>query len=333
LVLIRVDVARILEEAKRLKPKTVFIVAPDGLLKEAQTLASALEARGVEAVICGEACYGACDLKEDAAEAIGADLILHIGHTLRINRACRRTLFVAVEDDIRFDKVIEGAAQTLKRFKKLGLYTISQHLHRLPEAKRLLEEHGFEVKVSEGGRLSYGQIIGCEFQSAYLIKDEVDAFVFLGQSRFHAAALALSTGKPTYMLDPYLEEVVDVTPLAEDLWRRSLLAVYKAREAERFGIIIGLREGQMKIAQAKHIREELAKHGKESTLIAMREISAERINTFTWFDAFIQTACPRISIDGSGFNKPVLSIPQAYALLNLLKGGDVGDFLRLPSWV
>jgi len=332
-VLIRLDTAKVFEEVERLKPKTVLIVAPDGLLKEAQIIASTLEARGVEAVVSGEPCYGACDLKEDVAEAIKADLILHVGHTLRINRAGKRTIFIAAEDNIGFNKVIEKTAQSLKRFKKIGLYTISQHLHRLSEAKKLFEDHGFEVKISQGGKLSYGQIIGCEFQPAYLIKDEVDAFIFLGQSRFHAAALALSTCKPTYMLDPYLEEVIDVTPLAEDLWKKSLLAVYKAREAEKFGIIIGLREGQMKIGQAKHIREELAKHGKESTLIAMREISAERINTFTWFDAFIQTACPRISVDGSGFNRPVLSIPQAYALLNLLKGKDVGDFLSIPTWV
>lgn len=331
--MIRIDTAKVFREVERLKPKTVFIVAPDGLLKEAQRLAFMLEAIGVEAVISGEACYGACDLKEDAAEAIKADLVLHIGHTLRINRAGRRTVFIDVEDDVEFNKVIEKAAPSLKRFKKIGLYTISQHLHKLSESKKLFEDYGFEVKIDQGGRLSYGQIIGCEFQSAYSLKDEVDAFVFLGQSRFHAAALALATGKPTYMLDPYLEEVIDTAPLAEDLWKKSVLAVYKAREAERFGIIIGLREGQIRIKQAKHIREELAKHGKQSTLIAMREISAERLNTFTWLDAFIQTACPRISIDGSGFNKPVLSIPQAYALLNLLKGKDIGDFLRIPSWI
>lgn len=331
--MIRLDTAKVFAEVELHKPGTVLVVAPDGLLKEAVRLAATLEARGVEVVVSGEACYGACDLKEDAAKAIRADLILHIGHTLYINKVGERTVFVAAEDDIEFNKVIDKGVQSLRRFKKIGLYTISQHLHKLPQTKRLFEEHGFEVKIDRGGELAYGQITGCEFQPAYSIKDEVDAYIFLGQSRFHAAALALSTGKPTYMLDPYLEEVVDATPLAEDLWKRSLLAVYKAREAERFGIVIGLREGQIKLRQAKRIRGELAKHGKQSTLIAMREISAERLNTFTWFDAFIQTACPRISIDGSGFNKPVLSIPQAFALLNLLEGKDVGEFLHIPTWV
>ena len=320
-------------ELERHSPKTVLIVAPDGLLKMAYELASTLEARNVEVVVSGEACYGACDLKEDAAEAIKADMILHIGHGLRESRAGKKTCFIVAEDDVEFNKVIEKAVQSLKQFSKIGLYTITQHLHKLSEVKAFFEKYGFKVETNDGGKLSYGQIIGCEFQPAYSVKDDVDAFVFLGQSRFHAVALMLSTGKPTYMLDPYLEEVIDVSPLAEDYWRRSLLAVYKARDAEKFGVIIGLREGQMKLHHVKRIREGLAKHGKSSILIAMRDISAERLNTFTWFDAFIQTACPRISIDGAGFNKPVLSTPQAYALLNLLEGKDIENFLRTPTWI
>ena len=37
-------------------------------------------------------------------------------------------------------------------------------------------------------------------------KDKVDAYVFLGQSNFHAAGIALSTNMPTYVLDPYFNE-------------------------------------------------------------------------------------------------------------------------------
>ncbi|MEM3386579.1 MAG: diphthamide biosynthesis enzyme Dph2 [Nitrososphaerales archaeon] len=331
--MIRVDYSKALEEVDRNKPSSVLVVAPDGLLKEAQNLVDILEAKGIEAIISGEACYGSCDLKEYVSEAVKADLIIHIGHTLRTNRVGRRTILIAAEDDIEFGEVISKASENLRKYRKVGLYTITQHLHKLPEAKRLFEELGLKVEIEGGEKLSYGQILGCEFQPAYSVKDDVEAFVFLGQSRFHATALALSTGKPTYMLDPYLNEVVDATPLAEEARRRSLLAVYKAREAERFGVIIGLREGQMRLHHVKRIREGLAKHGKYSTLIAMREITPERVNTFTWFDAFIQTACPRISIDGLGFNKPVLSTPQAYALLNLLEGKELEDFLLAPSWI
>ena len=41
------------------------------------------------------------------------------------------------------------------------------------------------------------------------IKEEVDANLFLGQSNFHAAGVAISTKVKTYILDPYFNEVRD----------------------------------------------------------------------------------------------------------------------------
>ncbi len=331
--MLRVDYQSALGYVESLKPRSVFVVAPDGLLGEARRLVEMLEAMGIEAIISGEACYGSCDLKEHAAEALKADLILHIGHTLRTSRLGRRTLLVAALDDVGFETVVEKAASMLRGYGRIGLSTVSQHLHRLPEVKKWFEERGFEVHIGEYDRFADGQILGCEFQTAHQIIDKVDAYIFLGQSRFHALGLALSTGKPTFMLDPYFNEVVDMQPLASDSWRRSVLAVYRAREAQSFGIIVGLREGQIGLHHARKIKAELERHGRSATIIAMREVTAERINTFTHFDAFIQTACPRITIDGLGFTKPVLSTPQAYALLNLLDGRDLDEFLVKPLWL
>jgi diphthamide synthase subunit DPH2 len=50
-------------------------------------------------------------------------------------------------------------------------------------------------------------------------------------------------------------------------------------------------------------------------------------------DAFIQTACPRISIDGECFDKPVLSTLQAEALIRILNGRDFGDIFQRSIWV
>jgi len=41
--------------------------------------------------------------------------------------------------------------------------------------------------------------------------DMVDANVFFGQSDFHAAGIAMATNKPTYILDPYLNEIREIT--------------------------------------------------------------------------------------------------------------------------
>ena len=68
-------------------------------------------------------------------------------------------------------------------------------------------------------------------------------------------------------------------------------------------------------------------------LIAMREVTSERIAYFKSIDAFIQTSCPRVSIDGYTFKKPVLSAPQAEALLDLLDGKELDEFLVKPHWL
>ncbi len=65
--------------------------------------------------------------------------------------------------------------------------------------------------------------------------------MFLGQSNFHAAGIALSTNLPTFVLDPYFNEVREVTEFARTLKKKATLAIYKAAEANSFGIIIGLK--------------------------------------------------------------------------------------------
>jgi 2-(3-amino-3-carboxypropyl)histidine synthase len=62
-------------------------------------------------------------------------------------------------------------------------------------------------------------------------------------------------------------------------------------------------------------------------------VTEERLAPLRDVDAFIQTACPRISIDGSVFSRPVLSTPQAEALFDLWGGKALPAFLERPSWV
>src|SRR6266481_4121796 len=94
----------------------------------------------------------------------------------------------------------------------------------------------------------------------------VHANVFLGQSSFHAAGIALSTGKPTFILDPYFEEIREVTEFSEKLQKKAILSIYKAMEAETFGIVIGLKEGQFSKVTALKFKKELEKAGKKVQL-------------------------------------------------------------------
>ena len=81
-----------------------------------------------------------------------------------------------------------------------------------------------ESSLSKGkGQLNDGQVFGCEFYPATELKDKVDAYVFLGQSNFHAAGIALSTNMPTYVLDPYFNEVREVAEFAQKLKEKQIV--------------------------------------------------------------------------------------------------------------
>ena len=45
-----------------------------------------------------------------------------------------------------------------------------------------------------------------------------------------------------------------------------------------------------------------------------------------------QVACPRISTDNE-FDKPMLSTPQANALLKMLKNEKLDNYFEIPHWL
>lgn len=333
--MIRIDENKIYEEIERRKPSTVALNAPDGIFSQLESITATISKKyGIHAFIMGDACYGSCDTTNDEVWKLGADLAFNIGHTISIEKLGEKTVMIDALDDISFDPVILKSIDVLKPYQPIALATFSQHIHKLRSAEELYRRHGIDVRIGKGkGQLADGQIFGCEFYPVYDLKQEVNAFVLLGQSNFHALGVSLSTEKPTYMLDPYEEEVKDVSKLSMERMKRSTLSIYKARDAERFGLIVGLREGQFMLKQTLSLKKKLEERGKAVELIALREITNDRLSQMRRIDAFIQTACPRISIDGYTFDRPVLSVPQAEGLLRVLDGKELGDFLMKPNWL
>ena len=119
---------------------------------------------------------------------------------------------------------------------------------------------------------------------------------------------------------------------AEKLEKKATLKIYKAMEAKVFGVIVGLKEGQFAKVTALKFKKELEEIGKEVQLLALTDITSDRLKNFTGIDAFIQVACPRISTDNE-FDKPMLSTPQANALLKMLKNEKLDNYLEIPHWL
>jgi 2-(3-amino-3-carboxypropyl)histidine synthase len=336
---VKIDQARVESIIEGKSPKRVIFNAPDGLLRTTRELADFLTKKysGLECITIADPTYGSCDTVDLDAQRLGGDVAFHIGHNVMVQKFGKITYSIDAFDDISFEPVTRKAVSMLKSkdFHRVGLATFAQHLRELQTVQRILEASGFEAIIGKGmGQLQDGQIFGCEFYPAYNIRDRVDAMLLLGQSMFHALGLSLSTGKPTFMLDPFMSEITEVQKAADDRLKRAILSIYNAKEADKFGILIGLKEGQIMTDQSVRIKKKLESLGKQVQLIALREITSERIDALSDIQAFIQTGCPRISVDGFTFSKPVLSVPQADALIDLLSGGEVNtEIFARKNWL
>lgn len=331
--MIVIDEKRIFQEIELKKPVSVSLNGPDGILPQVQETAMNITKRfGIPAYVLADTTWGTCDLNSNGAKVLGAEIQFNIGHTINTESIEKNLILINAYDNVEFDSVAEKCVEILKG-KKISLVTDSQHLHQMDKVNEILTRGSVKVEIGKGkGQLNDGQVFGCEFYPATQLKDKVDAYVFLGQSNFHAAGIALSTNMPTYVLDPYFNEVREVTEFAQKLKKKATLAIYKAAEAQTFGIIIGLKEGQLSKVFALKFKNELEKEGKTVQLFALTDITNERLKNLKGIDAFIQVACPRISTDNQ-FDKPVLSTPQANALLKILRHESIEGYLEIPHWL
>lgn len=331
-----IDEKRIFKIINERKPRSVALNGPEALIPKIQNSASSItEKFGIPAYVIGDTCWGSCDLNTHAADMLGAEILFNIGHTISMETFDKKVVMIDAFDDIIFDRIARKCALELKskNYNSISLVTDSQHLNQITRVREIFEEFGYQVIIGRGkGQLNDAQVFGCEFYPAYNVQNQVDAYIFLGQSAFHSASIAISTEKPTYMLDPYFEEYSEVTGIAKQLQKKAILSIYKALDAEVIGIIIGLKEGQFAHIKALELKKSFERLGKKVQLIALTDITEDRIQIFKGIDAFVQVACPRISIDNH-FKKPVLSVPQTLAFIKLLKKEPIDNFLKIQHWL
>ena len=320
---------RLKKEITKRAPKLVLLQLPEGLKPQAPFLAKIIEETGSLAVVSSDPCYGACDLAVSEAKLLGADLIIHYGHTSMLRNSDTPTIYFEAPIKIEIKNVLTKALSLLEDCYKIGLITTVQHIHQLDEAKKMIEAAGKTVFVGNAGRLKYpGQVLGCDFSNALAVLENVDAYIFLGGGMFHSIGVALSSEKPTIIADPYQQLAYSINEHARRIVMQRWANISEAKNAKQFGILLSLKPGQMKFNDAKNIKEKLEQKGFSATLFSLKEISPHALMQFPVVDAFVNTACPRLALDDApNFDKPILSIKETLVVLgelkweNLLKNG------------
>ena len=303
---------RIKQEIAKLDAKRVLLQLPEGLKPEALSLAKIIEKTGALPIISADPCYGACDLPTAEAERLGIDLIVHFGHAKLLKHEQVPTVYVEARATVTVDEAVEKAVQLLSKYGKIGLATTVQHVQTLDEAREILVRAGKTVVVGDDGRVNYpGQVMGCDYSNVRSVAKDVEAFLFVGGGRFHALGIALSTSKPTIIADPYENRAYAIDEEAQRILKQRWASVEEAKHSKTFGVLIGLKIGQRRLEDALKVKEIAEKNGKAAFLFAIKEILPEALMEFPSVDAYVNTACPRISLDApSKFLKPVLTVNE-----------------------
>ena len=295
--------------------KCVALQFPEGLLLFACTIADILERfAGVEVIIMGDVTYGACCVDDFTARALGADFMVHYGHSclIPIDATLIKMLYVFVDIQIDNQHVIDTLRYNFKPKTSIALVSTIQFVAALQSIHRELQTD-FTVIVPQSRPLSPGEILGCTSPKL----PAVDAVVYIGDGRFHLESIMIANpSTPAYRYDPYCKKFTREYYDHDLMLSARQEAITKASTAKKFGLILGSlgRQGSPNVLH--HLQEVLERQGKEYVVVLLSEIFPEKLKLFRDIDAWVQVACPRLSIDwGTAFHCPVLTPYEAAVAL------------------
>lgn len=293
--------------------KRVALQMPEGLTMFATTLCDIIETfTEADTVIMGDVTYGACCIDDFTAVALGVDLLVHYGHSCLIpidQTSSIKVLYIFVDIKIDPSHFIETIKVNFPSKTHLALVSTIQFVTTLHSVAKNLRIEEYMVTVPQTKPLSPGEILGCTAP-----KLQADAIVYLGDGRFHLESIMIAN--PTisaYKYDPYdkkfTKEEYDHVLMKANRQKQ----VKTAESASNFGLILGTlgRQGSTKVLA--NLEKQLSNSDKHYVKILLSEIFPSKLALFG-LDAFVQVACPRLSIDwGTAFPKPLLT-PYEFAV-------------------
>lgn len=324
----------VVAELGRVRARKVLVQAPQGLKGFALQLSEWLRRRGFEVIISGGPCWGGCDLALNEALEVSADAILHLGHTEFVKQSTMPTIYLECryEHNINVEQLVEKSIHLLKSAKNIGLGMTLQWLNLLEHIKQALENYGFSVFYGqhEDGRLHPSQVIGCDYTTVKNVEKHVEKFLVVG-SFFHGLGLSMITDKCVVVADPETMRVEDMTQTTKRVLMQRYAQICAFRDSRRVGVILCTKPGQKKEDLATYVVSMLRKAGKDAYMLVLNEVD-ERLLPDEVFDAYVNTACPRISIDDhSKFRKPILLPSELMVALGLKSWEELvsgGEYFR-----
>ncbi|KAL8279744.1 hypothetical protein RQP46_007839 [Phenoliferia psychrophenolica] len=197
----------------------------------------------------------------------------------------------------------------------------------------------FQVIVPQVKPLSPGEILGC---TAPRLAPDTEALLYVGDGRFHLESVMIANPLiPAFRYDPYtkrltreLYEHAEMRQLRGDAVRQARESLRVARKGtsakdggEIWAVVLGTlgRQGNLRVLRSvtRHLSPNSSPTAPPTSStrtpfipMLLSELSPSKLALFTGISTFVQTSCPRLSIDwGYAFPKPLLSPYEASVAL------------------
>ncbi|KXL48886.1 hypothetical protein M433DRAFT_62859 [Acidomyces richmondensis BFW] len=300
--------------------KRVALQMPEGLLMFATTISDILSqfCPGASTIIMGDVTYGACCIDDYTARALGCDLLVHYAHSclIPVNVTQIKTLYVFVDIQIDVEHFLATIERNFKAGSTIAMMGTIQFNATLHGTASQLRDAGFNVIIPQITPLSKGEILGCT--SPHLSKEQnVDLMLYLGDGRFHLeSAMIHNPSVPAYRYDPYSRRLTHETYDHGQLLSDRSHAVQQARQARKWGLILGSLGRQGNPRTLTLIENHLRAQGIAWINLLLSEIFPGKLAMMSDVECWVQVACPRLSIDwGYAFPRPLLTPYEALVAL------------------
>ncbi len=309
------DMSDAVRWAKENGYERVLIQVPDGLIPAAGEIAEQFESAGIDARVWMGGNFGACDTVDP--NVAGCDALIHVGHAEMPNlKLDYPVYFHELRDKTDLIPAVEGIVSELD--PNIGLLTTIQHVHKLEEVRDFLKDKGINALIgSPTGRVKYpGQVLGCNFSPALMVKSKVSMYLYIGTGRFHPLGAAMVTGKRVLALDPQTggHEVIEQ---GERFLRIRYGLIAKAMDFENAAILVSAKPGQKRMRTAEQLRRKAEEKGKKADILVMDRISPQAL-LGSKYDIYVSTACPRIALDDHmSYDKPILTVREFEIVLGI----------------
>ncbi|OXG96123.1 diphthamide biosynthesis protein 1 [Cryptococcus neoformans A2-102-5] len=396
------EIHKTIYHIRRDNVQSVALQMPEGLMMYGCAIADIIERfTGALPMMLADVTYGACCIDDYTAKEMGAEMIVHYGHSclIPVSQTTLKTLYVFVEIGIdtphlslsvrrnfpssrsAFQRLILGAGEaapggkvpiTLESTDESAQSTPDLSENDLPIRLALVstiqfvaatqalradletampplekeeieqEEEGmvakvkrgdigvwrgkYEVTVPQAKPLSPGEVLGCTAPKL----NDVDALIYVGDGRFHLESIMIANPTiPAFRYDPYSKkftrEVYNHTEM-RGLRGDAVKAARKNLDDQGSGswaVLLGTLGRQGSLAVLKSIQNSLPADSLPPLLLLLSELSPAKLALLpnSQISTFIQTSCPRLSIDwGYAFSRPLLSPYEASVAVGRVKG-------------